>query len=992
MKYRFQELLDQLRSNISRISCDSDQCIYYILRKDSDGEWDIIPKKGKKNHSRPSIDLPSIQYEDIDRASFPGDETDRLILERLFPASEEHLLNNPRSPSRLGDVLNLFSERKLWVMKPNFHEVEPVEIANHTLETRLKFLSGTSLDSSSAPLSLGIRLVGDGEKISPAEAEVISLQPFWILHQKKLFRVQSSKVEAIFLKTFPKGAVPIQKENLSFINNKVLPEFEKHDIVPEVSRSFQTSEPPSPVPLLQLEKQEGDLCIELKFSYAPVDQTSSGSNAESLEEFSNQEEGDHSCLSISKSNCSRMVCYDNTRENWMFVKRNLEKENEYKEKLLSLNLDKVHSKDQILFTDGQNTLSWLLQHQNFLEEQGFYILQSGELNNHISFEQFQDLHLSVSKSDPFLELQGVIEFDHHEIRLKDLPENLLQGSKYVKLSDRTFGVLPRDWEALYRLMKWAKSKEDHLELPAFSTPLIQKLLDRADQKERDEEFKHLHEKLSKRPEMKKIKEPEAFRGKLRSYQKEGIAWLYFLRKQNLNGILADDMGLGKTIQILAFMQHLRENSAIDSNASKFLVVCPRSVLKNWKKEANRFTPRLSVYVHHGQDRFQHSEQFPEKDLFLTTYGTLREDIEWINSINFDTIVLDESQKIRNPSTQISKAVRTLSSKHKICLTGTPIQNSTMDLWSQFEFFHPGFLGPQTYFQKNVVQPLENGSSSSGQSNLDQDDHTAEKLQTMIKPLLLRRTKDSVEKELPPLTRVTLECPFSSDQERIYEEVRSHYRKAIFQQKTNTVGKATNAQMKILEGLTRLRQVCCDPRILDKECEKLPTKIRKFLEITEELVRSNHKLLVFSQFVQFLSQIEDVVQEQNWNYEYLDGSTRDRIERIKNFQTNPDISLFLISLKAGGEGINLTAADYIIFLDPWWNPAAEKQATDRTHRIGQENRVIVYRLYCPNTVEEKILKLQKKKRNLSEKLISPNTNWWNELSKKEIESLFKKQNL
>jgi non-specific serine/threonine protein kinase len=447
--------------------------------------------------------------------------------------------------------------------------------------------------------------------------------------------------------------------------------------------------------------------------------------------------------------------------------------------------------------------------------------------------------------------------------------------------------------------------------------------------------------------------------------------MMFLRDFGVGGILADDMGLGKTIQVLALFRKIQEKTGSYPSS---LVVAPRSVITNWERETKRFIPGISVYTHHGMDRASDLEEWPDKDLAITTYGTMRRDIDWLKENDFDYVILDESQAIRNPDTKTSRAAKKIQAANRLCLSGTPVQNTTLDLWSQFEFLNPGYLGSRNRFEETFVRGIE----------ADQAEQVTNQLRSLVDPFMLRRTKERVENELPPISQSILECPMEDEQRELYEQTRSAYHTAL---KEDMENKSSNeVRFKTLEGLTRLRQICCHPDLVGED-HGYSTKLEQFRRKAREVIQEGHRILVFSQFVEFLEQIENDVQEMDWEYEYLDGQTRNRQERVDRFQNNKDIPLFLISLKAGGEGLNLTGADYVFLMDPWWNPAVERQATDRTHRIGQSKRVFVYRFICPDTVEEKILELQKKKRTIANDVITPEADLFKNLSQDDITTLF-----
>jgi non-specific serine/threonine protein kinase len=406
-----------------------------------------------------------------------------------------------------------------------------------------------------------------------------------------------------------------------------------------------------------------------------------------------------------------------------------------------------------------------------------------------------------------------------------------------------------------------------------------------------------------------------------------------------------------------------------------LIVVPRSLLVNWQREAERFAPTLRVRQHFGQGRLKDVSIFDDYDLILTTYGTMRQDIGFLREYRFHYAVLDESQAIKNPLSQTAKAARLLNAEHRLVMTGTPVENNAFELWSQFAFVNPGLLGGMEYFKQEFAAPIEKKG----------DEAAAEFLRKMVYPFILRRTKDQVAKELPPRTEKILYCDMEPAQRRFYNKTRDQYRAMLLgiveEQGMN------QARMKILEGLLRLRQISNHPKLVNPKFRGGSAKMELLLQELRMLQEGGHKALVFSQFVQMLKLVRQELDRQKVPYVYLDGRTRKRQERVDEFQTNPDLPFFLISLKAGGVGLNLTAADYVIHIDPWWNPAVEMQATDRTHRIGQDKPVFVYKLITRDSVEEKILQLQERKRALVSQLISTESSFFKSLSAEDIEVLF-----
>jgi SNF2 family DNA or RNA helicase len=484
---------------------------------------------------------------------------------------------------------------------------------------------------------------------------------------------------------------------------------------------------------------------------------------------------------------------------------------------------------------------------------------------------------------------------------------------------------------------------------------------------------------------------------LRAYQKEGLGWLHFLRRFRFGGCLADDMGLGKTVQVLALLESRRAERAAAGRAHDAgpgqtpqdtgsatspapeqvrlpsLVVMPRSLVFNWRQEAVRFAPHLRLLEHTGGERLRPGSHFEDYDVILTTYGTLRRDAAHLQNRQFDYVILDEAQAIKNARTESAKAARLLRGHHRLALSGTPIENHLGELWSLFEFLNPGMLGAASVF----------GLADNGAKNLDEENRRL--LARALRPFILRRTKQQVAKDLPPKLEQTLYCELKKEQRRQYDELKEHYRQTLLG-RIEAEG-LQRAKIHVLEALLRLRQAACHPGLLDKKRTNEPSaKLDMLMPQIAEVTEEGHKALVFSQFTSLLAIVRDRLDAGKMPYLYLDGQTRDRGRLVEKFQNDPESRLFLISLKAGGLGLNLTAAEYIFLLDPWWNPAVEAQAIDRTHRIGQTRQVFAYRLIARDTVEEKVLQLQENKRNLAEAIIREDNSLIRDLSREDLELL------
>jgi SNF2 family DNA or RNA helicase len=509
---------------------------------------------------------------------------------------------------------------------------------------------------------------------------------------------------------------------------------------------------------------------------------------------------------------------------------------------------------------------------------------------------------------------------------------------------------------------------DHLRFSSTQAMLIDALLTGQEDVEVDSGFLELRERMQNFAGVAPAVEPAGFKGELRGYQREGLGWLKFLEEFRFGGCLADDMGLGKTVQLLALIQ---DRKIADVQKRPSLIVVPKSLMFNWAHEIERFTPQLTHVEYTGLERHALRDDFPRRDIILTTYGTLRRDISLLQEIEFDYAVLDEAQTIKNAASQVAKACRLLKARHRLALSGTPIENHLGDLWSIFEFLNPGMLGRSSAFRLSAG------------NNPDSDARRV--LARGLRPFVLRRTKGQVATELPERMEETIYCRMGSRQRKLYSELRDHYRQSLLgivrEQGMN------KSRMHVLEALLRLRQAACHPALLDEGSGDEPfAKLEYLCPQLEELIDEGHKSLVFSQFTSMLAIVRRHLDARGIRYAYLDGKTRARKQVVEQFQGDPDCMVFLISLKAGGLGLNLTAAEYVFLLDPWWNPAVEAQAIDRAHRVGQTRQVFAYRLICQDTVEEKILELQSKKRELADAILEADNRLISELTTEDLEML------
>jgi len=619
--------------------------------------------------------------------------------------------------------------------------------------------------------------------------------------------------------------------------------------------------------------------------------------------------------------------------------------------------------------------TWLAEHGQQLREAGF-LLQQHAKDTKRYFLGYSSIKVSIEEGRDWFDIYANVLFGEFEIPFLKLRTLILNKKHEFTLPNGEVAVIPDVWFTKYSELfgflepiDGIDNTDGRLMLQKHHLTLVQEL-------ERDNlattVISRKLERLRTFEEIEPFPLPHGFNGTLRPYQQAGYDWMNFLRQYRFGGCLADDMGLGKTVMTLAMLQGQKESGATEPNAARpSLLVMPTSLLYNWELEARKFTPSLRVMVYTGTYRDKNTAQFDNYDLILTSYGIVRIDIDLLSDYRFNYVILDESQAIKNPSSYITKAVMQLNTAHRLILTGTPLENSTMDLWSQMTFINPGLLGSQSFFRNEFQIPIEKRH----------DDTKTGRLYSLIKPFMLRRNKSQVATDLPDKVESVLYCEMTPDQSTQYEEAKSYYRNLILEHIEES-GMA-KSQMIVLQGLTKLRQIANHPRMVDADYEGDSGKLDDVLMRLESAMTEHHKVLVFSQFIKHLNVVRQYLKEKNIKYAYLDGSTTDRQSQVELFQTDESVKLFLISLKAGGLGHNLTAADYVFILDPWWNPAIEAQAVDRAHRIGQMKTVFTYKFIAKNTVEEKILSLQRAKQQLAGSLITTEENFMKSLTREDI---------
>ncbi len=605
-------------------------------------------------------------------------------------------------------------------------------------------------------------------------------------------------------------------------------------------------------------------------------------------------------------------------------------------------------------------VEWLNLNTEKLNRLGFEIVQNSGLNNY--YLKTYEVRFNVNTPADWFDLYGQVVLDGFQIPFIHLKKNILKNIREFILPNGQIFILPEEWFARYKpIFFLGKDTGDRISIHKSLFNLLEEInIENNQAKDLRNQFSNLITEISPLP--------KGLNATLRSYQKQGYIWLSLLYKNSLGGCLADDMGLGKTIQTLALLQSIKENNTSDGTKTSLIIV-PTSLVHNWVNEISRFTSNMTYLIYTGSSRQNNLHDFSDLDIIITTYGIIRNDIHLITDYLFNYIILDESQAVKNPLSKTYRSVLLLKANHFLTISGTPIENSLTDLWSQMNFVNRGVLGSLKTFNEEFIQPITKN-----------DEAKRKLLKSIIEPFILRRTKEQVAQDLPELSEQVVYCDMAEEQEKIYETEKSSIRNAILDQiKTQGYNRSAIA---ILRGLTRLRQIASHPLMIDETTLSGSGKFDEITRSIENIVAEGHKILVFSSFVKHLKLISNHLDNSGVSYELLTGSTTNRKEVVERFQNNTEIKLFLISIKAGGVGLNLTAADYIFILDPWWNPAVENQALSRAHRIGQNKKTFVYRFISLNTVEEKILKLQEKKEILAEYFIE-NSNPLSILGEKRI---------
>lgn len=833
-------------------------------------------------------------------------------------------------------------------------------------------------------------------------ANIICNSPAWMLLNNQVLdfakEVDGKKLQPFLNKRFIQIAKTAEE---TYFTKFVTQLVEKYDVYAE-GLDIVTKQVPAHVVLKVGMFEQEQLSLKLTYAY--------GSNSFDY--------GTHQLTS---------AVVEKNQDNYTFIrfKRNNEWENQQKKLIEDLGLVQLNGPYFSLknnnpipehnglipleTTNKYEFLEWLNENTATLQQHNIIVEQGADFNKY--FIGNRQIKLEVTEQRDWFDVRATVQFGSYVFSFMSLKEHILKGKREFILPNGQIAIIPNEWFGNLGGIFAFSASDDEIKLEKHHIGLLDEL---AHQGSKYLQFNDKLNKIKAYGQIRDIELPMAFKGTLRPYQKAGFNWFYFLKQNGFGGCLADDMGLGKTIQTLALLQKEKDlyiitkssaalsgfTSTLPAKSPEYeqqlnlfeetntitkavsadvkqqqayqgeleegmhthvktsLIVVPNSLVYNWYNESRKFTPNLKVLIYTGVNREKNVNLFLQYDLVISTYGTVRVDVDILKNFKFNYIILDESQSIKNPLSQSSKAVKQLRGTHKLVLTGTPIENSVSELWSQLAFINPGLVGNLQSFTERFVTPIER----------NKDIHKMQQLKAIIKPFVLRRTKTQVATELPPKIEQVVYSNMTEQQAEAYETVKSYYRNEIIKS-IQEVG-LNKSHFTILQGLTKLRQIANHPILTNPLYEGQSGKFDELIARAETAKQEGHKVLIFSQFVKQLDIYKTHFDAKQWKYCYLDGSmsNEQRQAAVNQFQSG-EISYFLISLKAGGVGLNLTEADYVFIIDPWWNPAVEQQAIDRSHRIGQTKTVFTYKFITKDTVEEKILALQQRKKELANNIIT-----------------------
>ncbi|HZJ74820.1 MAG TPA: DEAD/DEAH box helicase [Perlabentimonas sp.] len=799
--------------------------------------------------------------------------------------------------------------------------------------------------------SLKAKCQGETIKLKHRHTQIVTTDPCIVRVGNKLLRfdgIDAKKLTPFFTKDFVSVPKTAEKKYFeSFVLKSI-----KNQIVVANGFTIETLSPDKSVILSIEQTLSGNLALTLYFRY-----------------------GDKKYLSQIKPQNEVSLKLLNDSYHFTRFSRDADWENQAKSTLVDLGLKNTQGASYypVAVNTDYELITWVNENVDLLTSKGIHVLQ--QVKKSAFYIKGYDLDLKAKLQNDWFDIYGMVKLHDYEFPFIKLRKCIVKGIREYVLPNGDIFIIPNEWFAKYKLLFTVGSVEsDKLVLTQSAFGFVQQAhIDSPDAESLNERFASLS--LAQR-----IVLPQGLNAELRDYQKLGFLWLQLLYESGMGGCLADDMGLGKTIQALSILlfdaerRQPNENNAQANGLPQMgrtsLLVVPTSLLFNWQNEIRRFAPSLTVYQFTGANRTRLVTDLISYDIVLTTYGVLRNEIDLLKNVRFNYVVLDESQAIKNPASKVYRSAVLLKAKHFLSLSGTPIENSLTDLWAQLNFLNRGMLGSLRTFREQFVVPIEKSN----------DERVQHDLRKLIEPFIMRRTKHEVAPELPELNQEIIYCDLTDQQKSIYEEEKSAIRNHILDSIDN-VGYGQSA-ISILRGLTRLRQISNHPKMLEDYTSSDSGKFDEIIRTIETLVDEGHKVLIFSSFVKHLRIVQQQVEQMGIGYQMLIGSTTNRERVVEQFQNDSECHLFLISIKAGGVGLNLTAADYILVLDPWWNPAVENQAIARAHRIGQERPVFVYRFISVGTVEEKIRRLQEDKLMLSTNLVE-NSNPLSAIDKEQL---------
>ncbi|MEZ4804452.1 MAG: DEAD/DEAH box helicase [Bacteroidia bacterium] len=915
------------------------------------------------------------------------DETEpEFLIKKFYPAKKTirasdfftkhynddlHAKIRPFIEKRILKVLGKLGEHKLFLSKDKNYTHTQLEIEPEKASILFHFRRNENGTNYFATIKLGDQKIS----FSQNNSELIIHEPAWLLCDNRLITFQKdtegNKIKPFLHKKFI--SIPRKSEALYF-EKFVKTLIEGYDVY---AQGFEIrSERFRAFPVLKLTRFSDErLCAALYFTYGPY-------------QFPH-----HSQKMVS-------VSLEKQGNDYIFhrIKRSKKWEHIIVSVLERIGLKVFEGSLFIPKKEEQNLLTLLSINVEELKLQGF-VLDQSNLNRtyHIGDSK---VSFSISKNKDWFDLEAIVRFGKFEVPFIRLKQYILSGNREFDLPDGSIAIIPEEWFTQYSsLFDFAHQKSDKLQIKKYHFGLLEGVLD-------GRQFRQ-SEKIKPFNPDEEYAFPKDFKAVLRPYQITAYRWLRYMDENSFGACLADDMGLGKTIEVLSFLQYRKEyfqshpDLSLDDTTEPdkeqlrlfpeiykgvniktktkpfcILVVVPTSLIYNWLSEAKKFST-LNIFVHTGFNRSKDIKRLvSDYDVIISSYGTIRNDIDLFAEIKFDTIVLDESQAIKNPASQTSISVNQLVTRQKIVMTGTPVENSITDLWSQINFLNPGILGNFNFFNKRFVNSIER----------DKDEKETENLKNIVRPFILRRTKEQVAADLPSKTEKIIYCEMTEEQSQKYESIKSLFRNELLNAISNEGFKKSN--LMILNGLIKLRQIANHPVLAEEDYLAGSGKFEQIILSLQNAVDSGHKVLVFSQFVQHLNLLRKHLDAQNSSYYYIAGNVpaMERKQLVDKFQTGSEAAIFLISLKAGGTGLNLTAADYVFLLDPWWNPAVERQAMDRTHRIGQDKPVFVYKFITKDTIEEKIVNLQQKKQKVSDDLLDTEQHFVNNLQEDTLKNL------